>query len=1136
VAGTRPQEEEKVTMTLAPSGRASYRWLTITLAVIAGMYGWYAIGQYGRLNDLNQRQLSNAGAELKAAVDTAVETVTRFNNKRAEWETRRSDNPADPQISGDEPKLCDFDDNQPYLDVDGCAGIASPIPRGASGAVVQTFTDPTFGVKVTDTAGNDAVRYRFRTDRLLRELAWPDSFALIFIATDKGDVLYQDAPAQRLWLRHLRWGEQTFRDAQADRPPVLQIRNMLQLLGGSAETWDRLRSVSTRTAVQIGGTAHQLYLQPLLLDHGQRTGLVIGGAVPTETIVTDALALDSSLVAVLTFLLLLGVIGFPFVKLTALAARERFGLWDINLLYLSTGALLVLMTCGSLAVDGYFRWRATANQGLTELARDLERRVLAEVSDIRDQVADYDEMVSAMPAVDCDRWDVQTRWYTQNPESAAEHDPATASTPTKVPSPTRNIHLKQVAWIRSDGWQIWKVTSDEIPGKSLVSQRSYFRAVQHGHLFQVAAAGRPFFISADRSVSDGKFYTFLSMPSTISPALCARSGKMGGGAVVAATANLMSLDRQPLPAGYGFVLLNREGRVLYHSDGRLSLRENFFDELSEGAAVRSMLYSNREDIVESRYRERPHSLYLHRLGLYRAGEQDPGGLYVVTFRNTAAERALVGHVFTTGLIVPMAIFIVLYGAGLLALARASRSTRHHWSTWLWPHGGLNHVYRRQTAAFSALLLASAGSYYLYQSVLPFLLMPIAAAAAGIGIYAHGTRRPAARSPLVASGWQTSSILLVLVCLIIAPSAALFRLNLSHEFARLILTEREWFDSQADDMLHAAAESLTDEYAPSQVERLARARQVYLGCLPAPFDAADPRRSLPAPSKPRQSDVQQTSNHDIPRAPAPAVEVRRSPKRCGRPADFAPGDDAHAAAMLQPIGMGTVAISWLHAVNRFVPPIRNEVLERQQFQPREFAYSPDGTVIAPLRASGIAFAGFAFTLGLVVWWIRWNTTRVFRADRDAGSSEAVAAQPFEETWSTRSTDEQMVLLQIARDHVANPHQTEVIDQLLHDGLLRFEPDLRPFSADFGAFLQRKWRELRPQLHEWEDVKSGHSWQYVRIILVASMGALGCFLIATQPSLHSSLMSIATAVAGALTAAFKVREAVMSWFTRSAGTTA
>jgi hypothetical protein len=48
-------------MTLTQPDRASYRWLLIALAALAGGYSWYGITQYQRLNDLRQRQLSDAG-------------------------------------------------------------------------------------------------------------------------------------------------------------------------------------------------------------------------------------------------------------------------------------------------------------------------------------------------------------------------------------------------------------------------------------------------------------------------------------------------------------------------------------------------------------------------------------------------------------------------------------------------------------------------------------------------------------------------------------------------------------------------------------------------------------------------------------------------------------------------------------------------------------------------------------------------------------------------------------------------------------------------------------------------------------------------------------------------------------------
>ena len=139
-------------------------------------------------------------------------------------------------------------------------------------------------------------------------------------------------------------------------PPALQIHNVQQVLGDEAK-WNALRAVSSRTTVALGGTSHELYLQPLRLEGGQPIELVMGGAVPRASVLRDALALGAPMLGVLVFVFLSGLLGFPFVKLACLDKHERFRLRDVKLLYVSAGALLVLFTCASLAVDGYARWR-----------------------------------------------------------------------------------------------------------------------------------------------------------------------------------------------------------------------------------------------------------------------------------------------------------------------------------------------------------------------------------------------------------------------------------------------------------------------------------------------------------------------------------------------------------------------------------------------------------------------------------------------------------------------------------------------------------------------------------------------------------------------------------------------------------
>src|SRR5262245_31522165 len=187
-------------MTVSLSGRPSYRWLTVTLCVAIGVYAWYALGQYRRLNDLHQRQLSNAASELKASLETARRTVTQFDKK---WAT---------QPEGRKPSLCDFDRGQPYLDLEADACKGTPWVKRLT---VQILTTPTCGVSAVGAAcetGRRAGRmpFRFLTDVVLKELAFSHAFGLSFYATAAGTVLYEEASTQRQWLAYLRWGEQTF--------------------------------------------------------------------------------------------------------------------------------------------------------------------------------------------------------------------------------------------------------------------------------------------------------------------------------------------------------------------------------------------------------------------------------------------------------------------------------------------------------------------------------------------------------------------------------------------------------------------------------------------------------------------------------------------------------------------------------------------------------------------------------------------------------------------------------------------------------------------------------------------------------------------------------------------------------------
>jgi len=96
-------------------------------------------------------------------------------------------------------------------------------------------------------------------------------------------------------------------------------------------------------------------------------------------------------------------------------------------------------------------------------------------------------------------------------------------------------------------------------------------------------------------------------------------------------------------------------------------------------------------------------------------------------------------------------------------------------------------------------------------------------------------------------------------------------------------------------------------------------------------------------------------------------------------------------------------------------------------------------------------------------IAQTTNRLFLADLDAGTP---ASEDCLQIWTQCTPDEQMVLIQIAREHVANPYQRPTVASLLRRGVLRLDPDVELFSKEFDTFLQDKRRELQAEIAAWQ----------------------------------------------------------------------
>lgn len=1035
VTGDDAVAERPATLTSFLRPRLFHWPVALTLIAIVGLYAGFAMQQYTRLNELNQRELSNAASQLERTLDNALETIRR---------------------SRDEPSLCEFDKKQPYLEVispEGCRqAVTGPLSVGIAVGepltlVATTLSDPT-----------REIRFKFLADVALRELSFPESFGLIFIADQQGRILYQDAPSKRVWLRHLRWGERQFRDSTAPYEGHSNLGQAEHIFGkDGANGWQRLSAMSGRTTLRLAGNDHAVYFEPLAIERASDSHLVLGGAVPRRAMIRQALAVDSYFLALLVFLLLLAFLGLPFVKLLSLNAHERFGLRDVTLLYVSTAALLALFTFAIETVNGYVRWNDETARGLVKLADRLAEDMLSEVQTIRSAVEGYDLQAGGLSPEELDATQPVTNWLTAGHASAKSR--LTFSEP--------QAQIETVSWIDASGRQIGKVTADASGTKQAgLSNRLYFRAVRDGHLFRLGGSATPFHIGPDRSLVNGKFYTFFSMPSGVG---LKDAGGTHGSVVVVARARLLSLRGVALPSGYGYAVIDRTGRALYHSDPRLSLRENLFEEMSDGTRARSIVYAGLPSSLTSAYRERPHAFHLRPLAIQlattteRSAQAALAGLHVVTFRDTSLDMATTARTFVQALCGPGLLLVVMIALSMGAMAVITRGKGDHWSVWLWPNG-LAHVYPMISAALIAVLVASLMGLAGNAHDVVLMALPIAAIVVPLTIYRFTNRQDAQEVTRV-TDWHAFVFLLLLVCTIVVPAAAVYRTALGLEFGKRIATEHAWMLAQCTDLPRAIkADMLAEGEPPSLAERFA----------------------------------------------APAHT------RCARDlgVDAIPPYDLTPAVLSATTHWLLMPYHWAHGLL----PVSSDYDVRVRYQKPEHS---DASSLAPSAypwGTRWGFAGYSAVLAALAWWLRKKARFLFFADQTSRAGQTA-------TWEDCSPAEQLVLARVVLDGMANPHQRPVVEALIGRGVLVLEPNLKP-SEDLCKYIRDREVELRHRLRATERVESSHSWRFARGVLVASGVGLAVFLFATQPALQTEFVGMASAVSGALAALMKLWDAFVS----------
>jgi hypothetical protein len=373
-------------------------------------------------------------------------------------------------------------------------------------------------------------------------------FDLVVLADRTGHILLQTGPMP------LRLGRLDALPAQTE-----QSGKSAREEGGN---WETLRFRPTIMDVEMAGSTFRLFQAPCCLSS---TGtwndrpFIVAGLVRKSSFLLQGLRLPLSVMTVLSAVLVIALLAWPFLKFGLIGERQRIRPSDGLKLGASSLLGAALLTVFALAFYGYHKFRDQRDRELAQFAGSLSSRFTGEI------VRAYDQLTSLV------EWAGTT--LSENRGFPRLQDSLKLRFPL----------FESFALIDSKGFQRSKWSTDSLVQPPVpVQHRRYFQDARNGTTWSLILSRTGprsdtlrFALEPVRSLTTGRHEAVLAI-------------RTGHNLPVAAMAlDMVSVVGTVLPVGVGFAIIDDEGRVLFHADETRNLEENFFIETNQNRHLRS---------------------------------------------------------------------------------------------------------------------------------------------------------------------------------------------------------------------------------------------------------------------------------------------------------------------------------------------------------------------------------------------------------------------------------------------------------------------------------------------------------------------------------------------------------------------
>ncbi len=474
----------------------------------------------------------------------------------------------------------------------------------------------------------------------------------------------------------------------------------------------------------VAGVPYKMFIQPCCELVTQPSpgpaGAVVVGLVPSTALRDEAMAISPTLVVITILLIVLAGLAWPFLNVALQGHRKRITRWDAFQLGFSGTVGLAIATILAITSLQCGRLERDLGRQLADLAAELDAGLSKEI----------DESTKTLDAL--------AKWLAACPRSSAPvgyvvdegcKRKGAANPGDEAVKKLDNYDF--VSLIDSEGQQQMKARpSQREPPLVNVSERWYFQsAIRYareptmwatlGETASITCFGPPCVLDSVVSYTTGKPSAVLARPSGD------RSLP-----VAALTLPMRSVIDPVLPPGFEFAIIDKHGRVVFHSDLQRNAFENLFLETDRNPQLRGLVATGVDGPVTMEYWGRPYIAHVKHARAY--------GWSIVTLFNRRDLRALMLE-WTMVSIMLLAAYALLWAATLgLVVARGA--------SWLWPdrfrrrrYALLNVFYLSLLVAFG--LWATSSLFDRSAMAIAGFLVPLVACGAGALVLKH---QPAAR--------------------------------------------------------------------------------------------------------------------------------------------------------------------------------------------------------------------------------------------------------------------------------------------------------------------------------------------------------------------------------------------------------